>query len=600
MSRDATTGSNHYLEDEPILRSTNSTHEFFQFFESCVLDADHKALEEHLVSNPVQQHDLDICLVRGLLIVQRKQRELSHLAPALTLLLQSGAKWNNDALLADQKTPYHMICESPEDHHELLDLMMKASQQTIIDRQDFEHRTALMHAVRSANMNCVKCLLANRADVHIRHDRQSSAIREAIKMMGNDHQPTSVNKDIFDLLLNNGVIIDKPPFDYYVSLLMLAAQFGNVYCIKKLITNGGCFDILRYYNKDEYVWTKLASMGNVEVLKFIFNCGIDKDHTDQCGFSVLWWVVRSDKIEAVRYLLDLGVVIPLYKPNISKIHCEHCKENTLLLDDEPWEQRVVNDQCMNAIRYNMLNIVQLLDERGSQSCKLFNALRCAVVFDCMDVASYLLTKYTYRLNMEYKIIKYDQSSSIYTLLTEPRFLYTTKPQISLQLTAQITQLLLDHGADPAKPMCSATSVNAMMTAINLGNLKVIVQYIRSGVDINLRSYDGIDRKVLPFEASVLCGHHNVAKMLLISGCFCGVFSLNGNHEFKNYLHSKMEKLIKDWEVQKNNVIPLQQRCRSLILNHLYPRADEKIEKLPLPGCIIKFLYIHELDDIVDA
>ena len=228
MSRDATSESKHFLEDEPTSRSLTNTYEFFQFFESCVLDADHKALEEHLVSNPVQQTDLDICLIRGLLIVQRNQRELSHLAPALTLLLQSGAKWNNDALLADQKTPYHMICESPGDHHELLDLVMKASQQTIIDRQDFEHRTALMHAVRSANMNCVKCLLANRADVHIRHDRQSSAIREAIKMMGNDHQPTSVNRDIFDLLLTDGVIIDKPPFDYYVSLLTLATHFDNV------------------------------------------------------------------------------------------------------------------------------------------------------------------------------------------------------------------------------------------------------------------------------------------------------------------------------------------------------------------------------------
>ena len=82
-------------------------------------------------------------------------------------------------------------------------------------------------------------------------------------------------------------------------------------------------------------------------------------------------------------------------------------------------------------------------------------------------------------------------------------------------------------------MCSETRVNALMTAIIFGNLKVIAQYIRSGVDINLRSYDGIDKNVLPFEATVLRGHHNVAKMLLISGCSCGVFSLNDNHEFKN-------------------------------------------------------------------
>ena len=597
MSRDATSESKHFLGDESTPKSIANTHEFFQFFESCVLNADHKALEEHLVSNPVQQTDLDICLIRGLQIVQRKQRELSHVAPALTMLLQFGAKWNNDVLLAEQKTPCHIICESPGDHHELLDLMMKASQQTIIDRQDYEHLTALVYAVRSANISCAKCLLANGADVHIRHDRQSSAIMEAIKMMGNDHQQASVNKDIFDLLLTDRVIIDKPPFDYYVSLLTLATHFDNVYCVKKLISKGACFDILRYYNKDvAYVWSNLANLGNIEVLKFMFNCGIDKDHTDEYGYSVLWRAVYSKKIEAVRYLLDLGVAIPFYKPKINEIQCGNCKENTLLLDDE---QRAVKDPCLRAICSNQLEIVKLLEERGSQSCKYFNALRYAVIFNSVDVALYLLNNYTYRLNIEYKIIKFDQSRSIHTLLTEPKYSYmgTRNPAY---FTAQITQLLLDHGADPAKPMCSATSVNALMAANKFGNLKVIAQYIRSGVDINLRSYDGIDRIVLPFEASVLRGHHNVAKMLLISGCSCGVFSLNGNHEFKNNLNPEVEKLMKEWEVQENNVIPLQQRCRSLILNHLSPRADEKIEKLPLPRRIIKFLYIHEFDDIVDA
>ena len=330
----------------------------------------------------------------------------------------------------------------------------------------------------------------------------------------------------------------------------------------------------------------------------MFNCGIDKDHTDEYGYSVLLRAVYSKKIEAVRYLLDLGVAIPLYKPKISEIQCGHCKENTLLLDDIPWEPRAVKDPCIRAICSNQLEIVKLLEERGSQSCKYFNALRCAVIFHSVDVALYLLTKYTYRLNMEYKIIEYNQRRSIYTLLTEPKHIGAINR--AYDFTTQITQLLLDHGADPAKPMCSETSVNAMMTAIKFRNLKVIAQYIRSGVVINLRSYDGIDRKLLPFEASVLRGHHNVAKMLLISGCSCGVFSLNSNHEFKNNLNFEVEKLMKEWEVKENNVIPLKQRCRSLILNHLSPRADEKIEKLPLPRLIIKFLYIHEFDDNVDA
>ena len=87
------------------------------------------------------------------------------MAPAITLLLQSGAKWNRDALLEEQKTPYHIICESPGDHHELWDLMIKSYQQRIIHTVAINSRTAMMCAVDNANIDCIKCLLANGADV---------------------------------------------------------------------------------------------------------------------------------------------------------------------------------------------------------------------------------------------------------------------------------------------------------------------------------------------------------------------------------------------------------------------------------------------------
>ena len=151
----------------------------------------------------------------------------------------------------------------------------------------------------------------------------------------------------------------------------------------------------------------------------------------------------------------------------------------------------------------------------------FTALRYAVTYNNVEVASYLLNKYKYPLNMEY-MEKLDQSEPLYyTLLTEPRYKFSSR----------MINLLLDHGADPAKPMCSATSGNAIMTAIAYRNLNVIAQYIRYGVGINLRSYGRSYGMVLLFEASVLRGYHNVAEMLLISGCSCGVFSLDNNHKF---------------------------------------------------------------------
>ena len=173
-------------EDELPTRSTTNTQ---TFLETCVLEADHKALEEHLVNNPVLQSDLDRCLLRGLQIVQRKERELTHVAPALTLLLQFGAKWSSKVLLDEQKTPYHIICESPGDHHELLDLMIKSFQRTSINARDSHKRSALMYAVENDNINCiqwctVKMAQEKRAQEKRAQEKWAQEIRAQVKKLG--------------------------------------------------------------------------------------------------------------------------------------------------------------------------------------------------------------------------------------------------------------------------------------------------------------------------------------------------------------------------------------------------------------------------------
>ena len=335
--------------------------------------------------------------------------------------------------------------------------------------------------------------------------------------------------------------------------------------------------------KDRYMFvlkTMNARKGGVQLLKCMFNRGIDKDYIDQDGFSIIWHVVSNGNIEAVRYLLDLGVAIPTFAPEEREVPCEQCGENRLIIDESLHQD--YQDPCIEAICNNELEIVKLLDEYGSKSFKSFTALRHAVQFGCVDVVTYLLNKYSYPLNSEY-IIRYSgEGTNTFTLLTE----------LPYECPSQITKLLLDHGADPAKEMCGATSVNAIMTAIYDKNLEAIAQYIRSGVDINLISWDSKYGKITPFKASVLRKRPCVAEMLLISGCSRRVFS-----NFKLKAKPELRKLMKEWNVYDNNVIPLKQRCRCVILNHLSPRADLKIDKLPLPHCLIKFLSIPELDGI---
>ena len=588
MSREPSTEDNCCSPDEPPTRSTTNTYTLLETF---VLDADHTALEEHLVKNPVHQSDLDGCLVRALQIVQQEERTLSNVAQALKLLLQFGAKWNSNALLDDQMTPYHIICKSTDDHHELLDLMLKSSQRTLIDSLDSYYCTAMIYAVCNANINCLKCLITNGADVNVGDGRASrlgaikwTPIMKAIWMMQRDSEYSSVIMlDILDLLLDTAVDQNKTHFQSCTIFILFAVLVRNVDCIKKLINKGASLDNIA--NTNQYVWTRVAAFGNIEVLECMLN-RIDKDTRDPDGLSILAHVVRSGNVKAVRYLLDLGVDIPTCPPEVGETQCEQCKEGRLVVDDICKHQE--QDPCIRAIYFNKLEIVKLLEEHGSQSCKSFYALRLAVKYSRVDIVSYLLTKYRYPLNIEYSIK--DSDKRIFTLLTEP---FSDR-------TATITELLLDHGADPAKAICEPTSANAVMAAIAYKHVEILALYLRSGVELNFRSWDSQYDNVSPFEASVLHTCYYVSVMLLMFGCSRGVYNLDNSHyKLKDNLKPDLKKLMKEWNVYGKGE-SLKQRCRSVILNRLSPRAGEKIGNLPLPQCLIKFLSIPELDDIVDA
>ena len=572
---------NCHSDNRLLTRSTTNTS---TFLETCVLHADHKALEEHLENNQVQQSDLDRCLLRGLRLVQWEKKELSHVALALTLLLYAGAKWNCDVLLSEQKSPLHIICESPGDHHELLDLIIKSSRRTIINTRDIDGHTALLYAVKNANTNCLKCLIANGADVTIGHeacreprarDMQSlNPITAAIWMLSDDAEHSYViMSDIFDLLINTAVKNNKAHFRRCTDYALCASLASNVTCMMKLIRRGAPLD--GFTNSCQFVWQLVASMGNVELLKCMFNSGIDKDTTAVYGFSILWHVVSSGNIDAVRYLLDLGVAIPTFIPEFAETQCEGCKENIMIIDDDC--DQLYKNPCMRAITDN--EIVKLLDEYKSKSYKSFCALRHAVKYGNVDVVSYLLSKYTYPINMEY-ILK-DFGGSIFTLLTDP----------FLECTAQITKLLLDHGADPAKPICGSRSVNAIMRAIAYrDDVEIIAEYILNEGDNKFKSWTSNHGHISLLKASLLHKRHYVSVMLLIPECSPGVFR-------KIWLKAKPE-LMKEWNLYGNNVTSLKKKCRNVIRNYLSPRADMKIQKLPLPPCLMKFLRIPKLDNIV--
>ena len=97
---------------------------------------EHKEFKEHMENNPVNQN-FDADLKHGITLVVDEIRTMSEVAPTMITLLQNGAKWGRIVRpVSTKKTPYHIICGSTGDHHELLELMIKDLKKSSLNAKD--------------------------------------------------------------------------------------------------------------------------------------------------------------------------------------------------------------------------------------------------------------------------------------------------------------------------------------------------------------------------------------------------------------------------------------------------------------------------------
>ena len=538
--------------------------------------------------------------------LSKEQIRVNH-SKTQTLLDASFMHGQHKAFKEHRMTPYHVICRCTGDHQELLELMIKELGRSLLNVKDDDECTALMYAVSNANINCVESLIASGADVNLINDKPNVTYRttgvlgpliDSIKLLG-PKSPHSYNTmmGIFDLLLDSGADVNIPCLYHNRTPIMYAAAVGNVKCFEKLIQKGAqlnCTDRVGHT-----VWALAARAGSVDVLKcLIEKHGIGKNSTDKKGFSVLMWAVISCRIEAVRYLLNQGVTMTSFVPQECVEACKNCGTN---LSCHYLDATQMNtDPYVRAIILDMLDVVRLMDEHGCQLGKSPEILSIAIHTKSVEVVEYLLCNYKYPWNYGYIEKHYDSrlNSDHQTFLIK-----ACETQ-----SVEIVKLLLERGADPNKKYCAEKCPPVLNVAIYRRHVKHLACFIRGGVNVNTRShYSGRFRTwgpadigvVLPFEAAVYEKDIYAAEMLLVAGCSRGIHCLDNICAIKANIGDEMQELLKKWNVHKNNVLPLKQRCRMVILNHLCPQADKKIKELPLPLQIIKYLSIPELDDILE-
>ena len=546
-------------------------------FMASVLDTDQRTLAVQLQNNQVQQSSLGQCLLHGFQMVQRKTSDLSHVLSALKLLLQFGAKWDRSALLEDQMTPYHIICQCPDDQHEILELIIKADDGELLDAKDFKGTTPLLFAVVRNNFKCVKSLIKHGADINYVREHSPSSygyiyteftpLITAINLFDQPRRTSSMRMDIFNFLLESGADVSKPDCNKRTPL-MHAAWIHAFECIEKLVQNGARVD--EPDQRDLVVFGDAALAPSLDSFKCLFDSVVDKNATNQDGVSILHFVVSTGNIAAVRYILSHGAMM------IKNMPTQY---------DQPHYWLSLSDPLRNAITHNRMDIVKLLDENNCEMTKSLYTLRSAVHVKNKYALHYLLSKYKYPLNQEYRF----DSDTYITVLAEACG------------STDVVKMLLDHGADPNKKSSKKQYVSPLHTAIIKYDVSTVACLIRSGADINYRSFDSIHGNLLPFEASALYNYRfYAAEMLISSGCSCGTYSLTIDEKIRRSTRFRnLARQLNNWNFTENNVRSLYELCRTVILKQLSPAASKKIGQLPLPKSIIKFIGIPELDDILD-
>ena len=560
------------LKDLDIERSASTK----KLFKACVFDGEHNALKLHLINSPMQHNDLDKHLVYGLSCLKVNAPQYPGTVVAVELLLRFGAKWHS----REHGSPYHKLSQCFGDHHELLNSMIKSSGVNLLNVRDPAGCTAVMYAVHSGNVECLKCLIAYNADLNIGCNRwnfiYNTPLIDSIHLQYATFPcPPGAMKSIFDLLLVSGADINKP-CNIGLSPIKHAVDYTSVYCAEKLSQMGAQFDLTK--DDGQYLWFFAASHGSVDIHKYLIEIGFDKQCTDMLWRNALHYAIYRGDVTVCRYLLEAGATLPTpVKEEYNRVFFIRypC--------DKPLDEFA--DPYLQAIS---LGLVQLLERYKCPTFQSIKALRCVVQQNDLKIVEYLLRTYNYPLNMEY-ILTDGRSDFSHTILTEA----CERNQV------EMVTLLMEYGADAAKKGDHRTYKSASIIAVNCKYVKLVAHFIRCGVNFDCRVFNVSYGYCLPFKLSIIGRCIDIVKMLLYSGCSRGEFSLPNSIEFNDKWTPAIKKLMIDWEVQKNNVKPLKGLCRKSILNHLYP-AVKKITKLPVPPMVIMYLSITELDNIVDS
>ena len=229
-----------------------------------------------------------------------------------------------------------------------------------IDYQGFRGRTALFCALeynRKENIEMVKLLIKNKADVNIAYDGDyeneetplmyaaMEGYKETVKILienkalVNKRNRNNVNaliyaymyghEDIADILLQNGSdSLDKSLkvcnlnketlLSYDVPLITAAVYSTNEVFLQKLIDNGANVNYKNYDEKTALI--EAASYNNINAVKVLLKNNADVNVQNKYGMTALMWACRKGNLEMTKMLLEAGADKSIKRGNYDALY----------------------------------------------------------------------------------------------------------------------------------------------------------------------------------------------------------------------------------------------------------------------------------------
>ncbi|KAL1632792.1 hypothetical protein SLS56_003282 [Neofusicoccum ribis] len=413
-----------------------------------------------------------------------------------------------------------LACSARNGHQDVTVFLL--AQGANLSIQDAGGWDPLTGAASNGHVSVVELLLKHGAEVSAQANDGWTALRAAAQ---NGHA------DIVDLLLNRGADTEKRDNEGCTALRCSAAK-GHSDIVARLLKHGA--DATSLCSKG-YLPLH-ASYDHVETIKILLDHGIDVNAKDPDGWTVLRWAIREGAYEAVVYLLSRGAdAVTACSNGYAPLHAAASVNRARIIQallDHGVDIETKDPTGWTALRWaasqGRYEATVYLLSRGanaSTTCSSgFTPLHSATDHKHTNIIQALLD---HGVDIEEKApdgwgaLSFATSVSSYEsvvyLLSRGAKTSTasssgwTPLHIAADKSLQITEVLLDHGADVEAK--SADGKNALCCAVKAERLDIVEYLLKRGADLASTCNEGLTS----LHTATTRGYHDIVKCLVDHG-----------------------------------------------------------------------------------